>query len=67
MRKNPQQRRTRARQQCQTAALKAFLMRLPVDLLEDKQRVVDIMSRHTGKHLDYQLLLQVRDELQRTA
>lgn len=64
MRKNPQQRRTRARQQCQAQALKAFLMRLPVDLLEDQQRVVDIMSSHAGKHLDYQLLLQVRDELQ---
>jgi hypothetical protein len=54
------------RGQCQANQAKAlhdWLMRLPTDVLEHHDLVVDAMSRHDGKRLTYQLLLQVRDEV----
>jgi hypothetical protein len=54
------------RGQCQAAqavALKEFLMRLPEDVLEHQELVAEVMGRHEGKRLNYQLVLQVRDEV----
>ena len=58
------------RGQCQTnqhQALHDWLRRLPADVLEHQELVVDIMGRHDGKRLTYQLLLQVRDEVRSQA
>lgn len=54
------------RGQCQAAqqqALRDFLLRLPEDILEHQETVAKVMAEHDGKRLNYQLLLQVRDEV----
>jgi hypothetical protein len=38
-------------------------MRLPEDVLEHQELVVEVMAQHEGKRLSYQLVLQVRDEV----
>lgn len=58
------------RAQCQAnqaRALHDWLMRLPEDVLEHQELVAEIMGKHDGKRLTYQLLLQVRDEVRSQA
>jgi len=58
------------RGQCQASqhqALHDWLMRLPEDVLEHQDLVAEIMGKHDGKRLNYQLLLQVRDEVRSQA
>lgn len=47
----------------QAEALRAFLLKLPVDVLEEGEIVTKVMEDHEGARLTYQLSLQVRDEV----
>jgi hypothetical protein len=64
-RRSPSHRRAAHRQRDMGAALTIFLNRLPVDVLQEDEAVYKVMSEREGRRLDYQLLLEVRDEVRR--
>jgi hypothetical protein len=56
-------RRAAHRQRDLNTALAVFLAKLPENVLQEQQAVVDVMSVHEGARLTYQFMLQVRDEV----
>jgi hypothetical protein len=65
VKRNPSQRRAAHRQRDVQKALAEFLGKLPVDVLEEQEIVTKVMSDREGRRLNYQMLLEVRDEVRR--
>lgn len=65
MRRSHKRWREQHARKTQAEGLSAFLTKLPEDVLQEQAIVVKVMEGHEHKHLNYQLSLQVRDEVRR--